>query len=267
MHFNLVKTIIFYFLFISRPNQALEINQKIENIMTQLNAEQVDYKKACASCQALRESPFNKSTLDSKVNNQKVELSVVDISLIEKIFKEIKSNSEFAFDYTPNGCYAAAHMMAKILDEHGITSGKAFVEGKINVEWELIKKLKNHKNLDPKLQNIESNVLWSYHVAPVVLSKMNGKIIPIIIDPTLFNEPVSFKEWKEKMIKAPHSKIVSEYFTSRFAYDLEDKTKKLKKYDESQVTDAVETLTENVNFQTAIYDYLKKLDQDDQGQK
>ena len=119
--------------------------------------------------------------------------------------------------------------MARLLESKGIISGKAFIEGELYVDTSF------------------GEVGWGYHVAPVVMVKVKGqsKPVPYVIDPSLFDKPVPYSDWKAKMTAKPKAKVSSEYFTNRFAYDPNDKNANLTDYQADTVEDMDST---NKNF-------------------
>lgn len=194
----------------------------------------IDYKAACATCAQLSQSQGTKATLFSKENNQKIELSVLSEDEANSIFSELAAREDIPFGYPMDGCYARAHKMARILDDKGITAGKAFIEGELYVDTRF------------------GEVGWGYHVAPVVLVKKGGVVAPYIFDPSLFSKPVPYEVWKEKMTKKSKAKVTSEYYTNRFAYDPDDKNSKYTDYQEEQVADMDNT---NRNFSRMLFMY------------
>ena len=102
--------------------------------------------------------------------------------------------------------------MSKMLESEGIVSGKAFVEGNLHVDSALL-----------------GHVAWWYHVAPVVLVLKNGKEIPYIVDPSLFDKPIPFEDWKNEMTKGIKENLDDEYFTNRFSYTPNDRNPPLRK--------------------------------------
>lgn len=165
----------------------------------------IDPTTNCPEC--IKElKPQSLYDLYSKDNGQTISLSVISEEELTTLFDELAANEKIPFGYAYDGCYARAHKMSKILEEKGVISGKAFVEGNLKV-------------VSPVL----GNVSWWYHVAPVVMVKKNGKEIPYIIDPSLFTKPVPFTEWRDHMTASKKENVNSEYFTNRFSYSPDDK--------------------------------------------
>ncbi|MGZ3857789.1 MAG: hypothetical protein ACXVKO_16155, partial [Bacteriovorax sp.] len=83
-------------------------------------------------------------------------------------------------------------------------------------------------------------------------------LVPYVFDPSLFDRPVSFAEWKALMIKKPKAKLDREYYTNRFAYDPNDRTANYTDYQEEAVEDMKAV---NRNFSNLLYRF------DHQGQE
>jgi hypothetical protein len=86
------------------------------------------------------------------------------------------------FQFKIDGCYARAHKMKQILELHyGYTCSKIF---------------SFQKNLHPLAVNAgDCCILWGWHDAPVVKVNTPAGIESRVIDPSLFDHPVSIKEW------------------------------------------------------------------------
>ncbi|MDD4976232.1 MAG: protein-glutamine glutaminase family protein [Bacteriovorax sp.] len=184
-----------------------ELKTSFESVSGALKqAGTINYQENCPTC--LKESNHKKvlGNLVSVSNHQTIELSVISEEELTQYFNELASNDKIPFGYAYDGCYARAHKMSHILAAKGIITGKAFVEGNLNVVSPLLGK-----------------VNWWYHVAPVVLVKKNGKEIPYVIDPSLFKKPVPFDEWRDSMTGGKAENLDNQYFTNRFSYSPNDK--------------------------------------------
>jgi hypothetical protein len=109
-----------------------------------------------------------------------------------KIFDQLADMEDVAFGYPYNGCEARAYILCRRMTEMGLTPGKAWAfEGKRKLCVELAgKKYK-----------------WWFHVAPVLPIRMPDKTVQnLVIDPGLFDGPVSLKEWGDIM-KTPPEKL------------------------------------------------------------
>ncbi|MGZ3788043.1 MAG: protein-glutamine glutaminase family protein [Bacteriovorax sp.] len=204
------------------------------------NAGTIDYKTACATCAQIGAST-KKAVLYSKDNNQRIELSVLSEEEANSAFSELVERKDIPYGFAPDGCYARAHLMDRILEDKGIIAGKAFVEGELYVDTTRF-----------------GEIGWAYHVAPVVLVKKGPALVPYVFDPSLFDRPVSFVEWKALMTKKPKAKLDREYYTNRFAYDPNDRTANYTDYQEEAVEDMKAV---NRNFSNLLYRF------DHQGQE
>lgn len=190
----------------------------------------------CSQCQHSEEEL---SSVYSAANKKHISLSVLTEEQANDIFTKLKNDEDISFKYQFEGCYARAHKMAIVMDDMGIVSGKAFLEGEFYVDTKL------------------GAIGWTYHVASLILVKKNGKKIPMIIDPAFFDQPVSYEKWKALLVKKSQSKIKSEYFTKRFNYTPKASQADLIKYDEDDLLDMEEANRTN----SRKYEMLKMTQQ------
>ncbi|MBO9537691.1 protein-glutamine glutaminase family protein [Herbaspirillum sp.] len=172
--------------------------------------------------------PVGGAVLQSKENNQQVEVGVLSEAFAAKAFQVLVERTDIPYDYLYNDIWARAEMMTLVLaDNLGVVSAKAFVEGKIY--------------LDPKpdvaAADGRSEAGLSYHIAPAVMVKKGKTQVLTVLDPSLFTEPVPYAAWKAKLLAKTKSQITHEYFTNRFALDPSDKNTKLSDYRESDLDD------------------------------
>lgn len=145
---------------------------------------------------------------------EEIEVSVIEESTANRLFREFKFNKEIPFNYPLEGCYARAHAMARMAEEQGITMGKAFAEGTLRAQTDL-----------PSYPTVR----WGWHVAPVAYIK-KGQSEPelAVFDPSLFDRPVTVEEWKSKMLHDSGNpgdlkpSIDELYFGSRYQYGPND---------------------------------------------
>ncbi len=101
------------------------------------------------------------------------------------IFDTLASDKNIAFRYGYDGCYARAHIMCRDLFAMNIVPKKAWA-------------LEDNELLVVRLgkQKLE----WSFHVAPVVTVEFpDGKNQDMVFDPSLFDGPVTLKQWAHVM--------------------------------------------------------------------
>ena len=119
------------------------------------------------------------------------------------LFREMASKADsIPFDYPNDCCYSRAHEMCRDMQAEGIDCGKV---------W-------NYQNPGPPSgppltvstpNSPTGQVTWRYHVAPIVnVQGDDGVVRPMVIDPSMFDHPVTVDEWKAAQ-NAPNS--VTEY--------------------------------------------------------
>ncbi|MFD4179591.1 protein-glutamine glutaminase family protein [Rhodococcus sp. NPDC058514] len=87
------------------------------------------------------------------------------------------------FLYPDNGCWARAHEMCRLMIGSGLRPAKVWSQGALWVST------KNHP---------DCMVMWPWHVAPTLHVRGPGflEVRDMVIDPSLFEEPVSTETWK-----------------------------------------------------------------------
>lgn len=152
-------------------------------------------------------------------------VSSISLEYLQELFNELASNPEIPFKYPEDGCYSRAHEMSRILESKGIITGKAFIEGNLKV----------YTPNSPK-----GWVEWWYHVAPVVMVKIDGKDVPYIIDPSIFSKPVPADDWYN--IQTIPTDVRTTYYTNRFIYQPDNKSLELTSFREEDLKDTQETM-------------------------
>lgn len=134
-------------------------------------------------------------------------ISVISSKMAQYVFDVFKNDKSIPFAYMIEGCQANAHRMSKMAEKYHIYFGKVYAEGNLLV------KVNNH----PTIKYLP----WDWHVAPIVYVKFNNTYELKVIDPSLFDQPVSVETWTQKMLhkhdKYP-TQIKSLYYGSRFQY-------------------------------------------------
>ena len=119
-------------------------------------------------------------------------------------FKELAGKKDsIPFDYPDDCCFSRAHEMCRLLEAQGITTDKIwlFDEGYYlsamkndpfaQEDWSLHADTPNHPS---------GSVAWRYHVATVVyVQGPDGAPQPMVMDPSLFNRPVTPQVWAASM--------------------------------------------------------------------
>ena len=123
-------------------------------------------------------------------------VSTVPYTKVVQIFNEMKTQQNIAFRYPVDGCYARAHLMGKLMQQHGVNPGKA---------WAFDDQAMEDKKAPPRMYAKTTNhpkgeVWWKYHVAPILgVRDEKGKLFIYVIDPSLFPEPVTIGKWRARM--------------------------------------------------------------------
>jgi hypothetical protein len=96
----------------------------------------------------------------------------------EKLFNKILLRKDIPFDYTDDGCFARAHVIATDLFNIGIQSGKIWITG--------------GDIINPS----DNNCKWDYHVAATIGVEIAGKIDSLVIDPSPANKHLlTIEQW------------------------------------------------------------------------
>lgn len=99
-----------------------------------------------------------------------------------------------AFRYPIDGCYARAELMIEMM------RNKKYHPYRV---WSVA----NGEPLHARSRNVKAGyVEWGYHVAPILRVREPGKPQKwYVIDPSLFNEPVTIARWENAQKKGPGS--------------------------------------------------------------
>jgi len=109
------------------------------------------------------------------------------------------------FDYPNTGCNARAHEMCNVLAANGIQAAKA---------WLFDRDMK----IATRNYECACDISWTFHVVPYVRVEGKGLKTARLLDPALFDGPVSFV----KFVKALHSGSSQARFSRREFYFLGD---------------------------------------------
>jgi Glutaminase len=85
------------------------------------------------------------------------------------------------FLYPDDGCWGRAHQMCRLMISAGAGPGKVWIYGRLTV---------NTRN------NPVCSVRWGWHVAPTLRIATAGPAQTVVVDPSLFSNPVSEDTWK-----------------------------------------------------------------------
>ena len=120
-------------------------------------------------------------------------ISVLSEEEAVHVFEKMKNLKRIPFYYVNDGCYARAQRMSYRMSLMGVRTGKLFIVGKLN-----------------PLPGLK----WKFHVAPFILVGTQDQYEVRIIDPSLFDKPVSVDDW----VQASHPKTYKLLYRSRGAY-------------------------------------------------
>lgn len=219
----MIRSFLLAILIISLNTQSLFAYDEVTEKFRSINKNSSPLEN-CSTCDGAESTT---GTIYSPHNKKNIELTVLSEDRLKDVFKKIQDDEDNSFAYPYEGCFARAHKMAMVMDDLGIVSGKAFVEGQMHFKTK------------------EAEFTWTYHVASLVLVKKGKKLVPMIIDPAIFKRPVTHDEWKAFLLKDPKSKKSSEYFTKRFNYDPETRHADLKEYNEDEIDNMNSTNRQN----------------------
>jgi len=102
------------------------------------------------------------------------------------LFGDMASQAHIPFDFAKGYCSARAHEMRRLINEQGVDCRKVFFHA-----------AKDHSIRVEHPTN--GTILWSYHVAPTVAVQTPQGVVRMVIDPSLFDRPVTVEEWTSVM--------------------------------------------------------------------
>ena len=113
---------------------------------------------------------------------------------------EMAAQPDIAFCYVRDGCSARAQRMIRKMQAMGIEAGKVWAFPPSEKE--------SLEVITPQVPG--GRVEWRYHVAPVVRVHTGHHETDMVIDPSLFHNPVTVAEWaKVQKTPAGHVPFVS----------------------------------------------------------
>jgi hypothetical protein len=113
---------------------------------------------------------------------------------VRAAFQAVAAQPDIAFRYPADGCYARCHLLVRQLEALGLAPSKlwAFSDGE-----DLYIRTRHHPR---------GYVRWSYHVAPAVRARLeDGRRQWLVLDPSLFDGPVSVAQWEQALMRGPTS--------------------------------------------------------------
>lgn len=127
----------------------------------------------------------------SQFTGEVFEVSILSQEKLDTLFEDLRTNQFIPFEVVSDGCYARTYLMIMTARLKNINLGKIVVDVKNKKEQVIEIPIPDHKWI----------LRWYYHVAPMVFvrNESNGEIEERIIDPSLFNRPLSRKEFVDQM--------------------------------------------------------------------
>lgn len=111
-----------------------------------------------------------------------------------RLFQAMADQPDIAFGFVQDGCYARAHLMIERMRRLGFEPVRVWT-------------FANGEDLHVKTnRHPKGFVQWWYHVAPALPVLSQGKIIYLVIDPSLFNRTVHLDDWvfaQRKSVSSP----------------------------------------------------------------
>ena len=205
---------------------------QVNRVVKQFEHVEQDLKKAgvvpgnpCDKANVSRPKVELSTVIDAKGNQ--IDISLVSKEYAKELFDEMAAQKHIPFDYPQDGCYARAHEMSRLLEKKGVITTKVFVEGDLRVAT------KNSPN---------GYVEWWYHVAPIIKVRDGDKEELYVFDPSIFDRPVTIKEWTEIQTKHSPDQQESVYSTRRFNYYPMSKYEDLADYRPEDLINTEETM-------------------------
>lgn len=105
------------------------------------------------------------------------------------LYNRMAAQTDIAFNYPVDGCYARAHLMAQRMLDLGVRPAKVWAFARPGTKLGV--RTTNHPRGEAR---------WEYHVAPVVRSVLaDGVERDVVIDPSMFDGPATVDAWRDKI--------------------------------------------------------------------
>lgn len=181
-------------------------------------------------------------------NGEKLEVSILSYEQADQFFQYVKKQKNIPFGLVSDGCHARAQQMADLAAYKKIDVAKIIVEAGKGTK------------LTMKSEDGPWQAQWAYHMAPVVEVLSGDFHQTFVIDPSLFDQPVSLVTWLSKVFKDSTDEAEQKaqaYFVSRFTFtpDLKDQV-----YDElplkldRNITGMLSIFSANLKHMGAYYE-------------
>lgn len=148
--------------------------------------------------------------LTSEFTQEKFKVSVLSLEEAEELFEYLSTRSMIPFDIKWDGCYARAYLMNTAANLKNINLAKIIVEV---VDRE--KGVMKVPSEDGKWV-----LRWYYHVAPIVFVKnQNGDVEEYVLDPSLFQSPVTRQSFLDKLLTNSDGVEVDHFILPKYVFD------------------------------------------------
>lgn len=183
--------------------------------------------------------------LVSPDHGERLTVSVVEEEVAREVFSELAERKDIPYP-APDGSFARAHKMVRLLEERGLTAVKAWIVGALYVDSTRF-----------------GEMGFTYHVAPLLWVKAGKAVLLEVLDPSLFDKPVPYETWKAKLLAKPKAKLTEAFFTTRFVYVPEERKTTGDDYSEESLRDMNQT-NRALAYDLFKFDRLKRLKEGEQ---
>ncbi|MET3127444.1 hypothetical protein ABID42_002559 [Arcicella rosea] len=162
------------------------------------------------------------------------QFKIEDYQKVVEAFNFLKNSSKIQFNYPQDNCHNRAEIMSMFLKKKNISHFKIwnFAPSKMTFFSSQMLEVPDKNNFSPT-----GKIHWGFHVAPTVLAKVNGKLDTLVLDPSLFDKPITYRKWLlvQNCKASYYTFLNSEYYlfysiNGSFVHDYED-------YDQNCTTD------------------------------
>lgn len=172
--------------------------------------------------------------LTSQFTGEQFEISVLDEASAQDLFKKIKSNTSIPFEAIFDGCYARTYHMILYAQLKQIKMAKRVVEVQNPMNVMIIPS-----------DDMQWRLRWYYHVVPIVYVKLpSGEIEERIIDPGLFDAPVSAESFFERLLAHSEDVGVDTFILPKYVTEKDEISWKinLRKLDQTMLAQQAQIL-------------------------
>jgi hypothetical protein len=112
---------------------------------------------------------------------------------VSDVFARMAAQTDIAFRYPVDGCYARTHLMVRRMQAQGLSPRKVWA-------------FRNGDLLQVRTPFAPAGFVdWDYHVAPLLRVRYGKGDWDMVIDPSLFDGPATAEQWAGAMKKAARS--------------------------------------------------------------